>query len=161
MPTAAKTPDGGKKRGSPKSSSPEKTASLPVQKKSRPTLPPSPKLSKKRLIVGRPREKKEVLVYDPKLPPPPPPPPPVNNPFYQKFVFEYWQKNNFVYQRSGAVMTNIAGFGSPMLFPTYTYPWIPAAASASNNWKFEGKPAAAEEGEPAAAVAAAKTDADD
>ena len=24
--------------------------------------------------------------------PPPPPPPPVNNPFYQKFVREYWER---------------------------------------------------------------------
>ncbi len=152
MPTAAKTSEASKKRGSPsKSPSPEKKASLPPKKKGRPTLPPTAKLSTK--TVGRPKEKKEVLVYDPKLPPPPPPPPPVNNPFYQKFVFEYWQNNNFVYQRSGAVMTNIAGFGSPLPFPTYTYPWIPAAASA-NNKNLEGKPAATEEGKAAGDVAA-------
>lgn len=156
MPTPAKTPEGGKKRElpSPKSASPEKKASLPVKKKGRPTLPPSAKLSTKHPRVGRP--KKEVLVYDPKLPPPPPPPPPVNNPFYQKFVMEYWQNNNFVYQRSGAVMTNIAGFGSPMLFPTS--PWIPAASANSN---LEGKPVAAVEGKSAAAAAAAKSDAVD
>mmetsp|Transcript_6947 Transcript_6947/g.10143 ORF Transcript_6947/g.10143 Transcript_6947/m.10143 type:complete len:167 (-) Transcript_6947:203-703(-) len=159
MPTPAnKTSEGSKKRGSPsKSPSPEKKASSPVKKKSRPTLPPSSKLSTKRPKVGRP--KKEVLVYDPKLPPPPPPPPPVNNPFYQRFVMEYWQNNNFVYQRSGAVMTNIAGFGSPVLFPTF--PWIPAASA---NLNVEGKPPAAIEGEPDAGVAvaaAAKPDADD
>eukprot|EP00574_Skeletonema_japonicum_P009431 CAMPEP_0201728238 /NCGR_PEP_ID=MMETSP0593-20130828/15263_1 /ASSEMBLY_ACC=CAM_ASM_000672 /TAXON_ID=267983 /ORGANISM="Skeletonema japonicum, Strain CCMP2506" /LENGTH=162 /DNA_ID=CAMNT_0048220289 /DNA_START=33 /DNA_END=521 /DNA_ORIENTATION=- len=155
MPTPAKTPNGGKKRELPsKSASPEK-ASLPVKKRGRPTLPPSAKLSTR----GRPRKdvnKKPVLVYDPKLPPPPPPPPPANNPFYQKFVAEYWQNNNFVYQRSGAVMTNIAGFGSPMLFPTF--PWIPASSAKLN---LEGISAAAMEDIPAVVAAAAKPDADD
>mmetsp|Transcript_28064 Transcript_28064/g.43391 ORF Transcript_28064/g.43391 Transcript_28064/m.43391 type:complete len:155 (+) Transcript_28064:195-659(+) len=125
MPTPAKTADSGKKRGrSPKSASPEKkTSSSPIKKRGRPPkpLPNSSLPSPIKRPRGRPPKKEAttapVSLFDPRLPPPPPPPPPVNNPFYQKFVMEYWQNNYFYNQQvtgASAVM-NIPGIiGSPM-----------------------------------------------
>mmetsp|Transcript_28641 Transcript_28641/g.42073 ORF Transcript_28641/g.42073 Transcript_28641/m.42073 type:complete len:151 (-) Transcript_28641:978-1430(-) len=136
MPTPAKTPNS--KRGrSPKSASPaKKTSSPPLKKRDRPPkpLPNSSLPTPIKRPRGRPPKKEAtkapVSLFDPRLPPPPPPPPPVNNPFYQKFVMEYWQ-NNYNYNQQ-AVM-NIPGImGSPM-------PSLAAAAAAAN---LDGKPAA-------------------
>mmetsp|Transcript_20410 Transcript_20410/g.30621 ORF Transcript_20410/g.30621 Transcript_20410/m.30621 type:complete len:150 (+) Transcript_20410:191-640(+) len=135
MPTPAKTADSGKKRGrSPKLASPEKkTSSTPLKKRGRPPkpLPNSSLPSPIKRPRGRPPKKEAtkapVSLFDPRLPPPPPPPPPVNNPFYQKFVMEYWQ-NNYNYNQQA--LMNIPGIiGSPM----------PSVAAAAN---LDGKPAA-------------------
>ena len=83
-PTVTKTKKAAKKRGRGR---PRK--SLPKS----PLKTSSPSSQKPR---GRPRKEdsnKTISLFDPRLPPPPPPPPPVNNPFYQKFVKEYWEKN--------------------------------------------------------------------
>mmetsp|Transcript_4285 Transcript_4285/g.7434 ORF Transcript_4285/g.7434 Transcript_4285/m.7434 type:complete len:157 (-) Transcript_4285:32-502(-) len=142
MPTPAKTADSGKKRGrSPKSASPEKkTSSTPLKKRGRPPkpLPNSSLPSPIKRPRGRPPKKEAttapVSLFDPRLPPPPPPPPPVNNPFYQKFVMEYWQNNYFYNQQAtgASAVMNIPGIiGSPM-------PSVAAAAAAN----LDGKPVA-------------------
>ena len=120
MPTPAKTAESGKKRGRPsKSSSAEKKKTSSPDKRKKSSSPASSSTKRPR---GRPPKTTQVSssnapsvsVFDPNLPPPPPPPPPVNNPFYQKFVMEYWQNNYFYNMQSGAVITNIAGFGAPL-----------------------------------------------
>ena len=110
-----------KKRGRPlpkSSSSAEKKASSSPNKQTKKSSSPSPTKRPR----GRPPKAKvsgsnnapSVSVFDPNLPPPPPPPPPVDNPFYQKFVKDYWQNNYFINMPPGAVITTVAGFGAPL-----------------------------------------------
>ena len=51
---------------------------------------PSPKNKAPKLPTSSKKRKAETPHAYP--PPPPPPPPPVNNPYYQKFFKDYWEK---------------------------------------------------------------------
>ena len=95
MPSPAKkTP---KKRGRPAKSLPSSSKKSPSPSKKSTASPlssSSPESPTKR-PRGRPPKNTTTInasLFDIGLPPPPPPPPPVNNPFYQKFVREYWER---------------------------------------------------------------------
>ena len=96
-----------------KSSLPEKQLAMvqngmlqqPVPKVAKPALPTS--ANKKSKKVGRPQKPPP-----PYPPPPPPPPPPVNNPYYQKFFEEYWEKYAQGYKTADPVLKP-PGRGAP------------------------------------------------
>ena len=155
MPSPAKTPAGGTKRGRPPTriNTSLPTLSSPNKKKGRPSKSSSPKAHKAskspasptKRPRGRPPKSKAVSsntpasFFDLGLPPPPPPPPPVNNPFYQKFVKDYWQ-NFYIYNHQSAAVMNIPGIIPSPMSPAVaenlaSKPPPPAAAAAAKSDK--------------------------